>query len=138
MSSREILTAGEACTRPSGGISPRGKHGNTSMLELDASEMIETLLVAVGNVAQWIPAPELRRRGTDFIVKGSVEGSSRLADLGGGEGASAGEEGGEECKLHHGSTCSVVVVACMVLVNSTIALPPPAGRHTPTSIVVHQ
>ena len=115
MTSREILTAGEACTRPSGGISPRGKHGNTSMLELDASEMIETLLVSVGNVAQWIPAAKLCRRGTDFIVKGSVEcGSGRLANWGGGEGASAGEEGGEECKLHHGSSVyrSVVVVEC--------------------------
>jgi len=106
MTSREILTARETCSRPRGGISPSGKHGNTSMLQLHTTKMIESLLVTIGNVAQWIPASEFGGGGTDFIIEGTVEcggGSGSLAvGGGGGKGASAGEEGGEECELHHG------------------------------------
>ena len=105
MTGREILTARETCSRPRSGISPSGEHGNTSVLELYSAEVIESLLIAVGHVAQRIPASEFGRGGANFIVKGSVECGGFGFDGGGrwGKGASAaGEEGGEECELHHG------------------------------------
>ncbi len=103
---REILASGEARSRPGGGVSPGGEHGNAAVLELDSAEVVESLLVAVGDVAQRIPAAQLGRGGSDFVVEGTVEGRGRGGPgigivLRGGEGAGAGEEGGEEGELHH-------------------------------------
>ena len=104
MSGGEILAAGETCAGPGGGIPPRREHGNSSVLQLDAAEVIESLPVAIGDVTEGIPAPELGGGCADLVVERSVEGGGALAaGLGGGEGGGAGEEGGEESELHHGS-----------------------------------
>lgn len=95
VSGGEILAAGEARAGPGGGIPPRREHRNSSVLQLDAPEVIESLPIAIGDVTEGIPAPELGRGRADLVVERSVEGGGALAaSLGGGKGGGAGEEGG--------------------------------------------
>ena len=106
VSGGEILAAGEARAGPGGGIPPSREHGDAAVLQLDTAQVIEALLIAVGDVAEGVPAPELGGCGADLGVEGPVEGGDGgglAAGLGGGEGGGAGEEGAEEGELHHGS-----------------------------------
>ena len=98
VSSGEILAAGEASTRPGGGISPCGKHGNTAVLELDATEVIEALLV--GHEAERIPAAELGAGGANFVVEGSVDGRGGLGRGSGGEGGGGADKSSDDGGLH--------------------------------------
>mmetsp|Transcript_32227 Transcript_32227/g.67785 ORF Transcript_32227/g.67785 Transcript_32227/m.67785 type:complete len:271 (-) Transcript_32227:67-879(-) len=102
MTSGEILTSRETSSRPSSGISPGSKHGNAAVLKLDTTEVVETLLVAISDVTEGIPASELWGGGTDFVIEGSVKGRGGLGHGSGGEGGGAGKEGSEEGKFHHG------------------------------------
>ena len=100
VSGGEILAAGEARSGPGGGIPPGREHGDAAVLQLDPAEVIEALLVAVGDVSEGVPAPELGGGGTDLGVERAVEGGGCGSGGGGGpvggggEGGGAGEEGG--------------------------------------------
>lgn len=66
VTSREVLAAGETSARPGRGISPSGEHGNTSVLQLNISEAVETLLRLSRDVAKRIPASELCSKRTEY------------------------------------------------------------------------
>ena len=102
MTSGEILTAGETSTTPSGGKSPRRKHGDTTVLEFDATEMIEAFLVAIRDVTKGVPAAKLGGGGSDFVVEGSVEGSGGLGNGSGGEGGGRADKSSDDSRFHHG------------------------------------
>ncbi len=91
----EILAAGEARAGPGGGIPPGREHGDAAVLQLDPAEVIEAVLIAVGDVSKGVPAPELGGGGADLGVERTVEGGGADGPVGeGGEGGGAGEEGG--------------------------------------------
>ena len=95
VSGGEILAAGEARSGPGCGIPPGREHGDAAVLQLDPAKVIEALLVAIGDVSEGVPAPELGGGGADLGVERAVEGGGGGGPVGGGgEGGGAGEEGG--------------------------------------------
>jgi hypothetical protein len=79
-------------------LSKEGKLTDTSVLDLDVTETVETVLVGSGEHSHGIPASK-RSLGTEFVFEGAQGSGGDL--LGGrGEGSSRGEEGGEDGKLH--------------------------------------
>ena len=81
-----------------GEVSDDGKHGNASVLDLDVSEAVESLLVSVGDKSEGIEEAE-RRLGTEFVSEGA-EASRRSLLLSGGESSGGGDEGGDNSGLH--------------------------------------
>ena len=79
-------------------VSDNGKHGDTSVLDLDVSETVELLLVTVGNQAKRIEESE-RSLGTELAFEG-VEGSHLGGGLGWSESSSGGKEGCDDNRLH--------------------------------------
>lgn len=75
-----------------------GKHGNTSVLELDETETVESFLVTIFHQTKRVEHAK-RNLGADFALE-SAEGSSLGSRLGGGECSNRGDEGGEDSKLH--------------------------------------
>mmetsp|Transcript_12903 Transcript_12903/g.27867 ORF Transcript_12903/g.27867 Transcript_12903/m.27867 type:complete len:233 (-) Transcript_12903:53-751(-) len=100
VTSGKILAARETGTRPGGGVSPRRKHGNTAVLELNTTEVIEALLVAISDVSKGIPAAKLGGGGSDFVVEGAVQGRGGLGHGGGGESGGRADDGGDDGRLH--------------------------------------
>ena len=79
-------------------VSSDGKHGDTSVLELDVSETVELLLVTVLDESERVEESE-RGLGTDLVLEGT-EGGSLGGRLGWSESNSGGEEGGDDDALH--------------------------------------
>jgi hypothetical protein len=85
-------------TRAGGDLSKEGQLADTSVLQLDVTKTVETLLVGIIEESKRIEESE-RRLGTEFVLEGS-EGSGGLAGLGRSEGGSAGDERGNDGRLH--------------------------------------
>lgn len=81
-------------------VSKNSKHGNTAVLELDVSEAIEFLFVAITDETQRIVKAE-RGLGSKLLLKRHV-GGDRGADrvLRRGESGSRGNKGGGDSELH--------------------------------------
>jgi hypothetical protein len=79
-------------------LSEECKLTDTSVLDLDVTETVETLLVGSGEHTHWVPKSE-RGLGTEGIIEG-VEGSHRRLLGGRSKGNSTGKEGGKDGKFH--------------------------------------
>jgi hypothetical protein len=80
-------------------VSNNGKHGDTSVLDLDVSETVELVLVTIRDEAQRIEESE-RSLGTELGLEGHGDSSGLGSLLGRGEGGSRGDEGGDDDRLH--------------------------------------
>ena len=80
-------------------VSNDGKHGDTSVLDLDVTETVELVLVSVGNHAEGIVEAK-RRLGSELILEGLQGGGGLGGLLGRGKGGGSGKEGGEDGELH--------------------------------------
>ena len=80
-------------------LSKEGKHTNTSVLDLDVSETVESLLVDITVEESQRIEESKRRLGTEFILEGLDGGGSGLL-LGRGESSGGGDEGGKDGGLH--------------------------------------
>merc|ERR1719183_88190 len=82
-------------------VSKEGKHGNTSVLDLDVSESVESLLVGIIKKAEGIIEAD---RGLDTkLTLESVEGGGLGSLLSRGKGGGGGQAGGEYGSGLHGS-----------------------------------
>ena len=80
-------------------LSKEGKLSDTSVLDLDVTKTVETLLGAVTRKHTEGIEESKRRLGTKFVFEGAKR-SGGLAGLGRGESGSAGDEGGNDGRLH--------------------------------------
>jgi hypothetical protein len=81
-------------------VSNNGEHGNTSVLDFDVTQAVESGLVAVGNEAKGIPETK-RNQGTDLVFEGHLGGDRSTGSvLGRSKGGGTSEEGGEDNELH--------------------------------------
>ena len=79
-------------------VADNGKHGDTSVLELDVSETVELRLVTIGNEAERIEETK-RGLGSKFTIK-RVNGSDLGGSLGWRKGGGGCEEGCNDNTLH--------------------------------------
>jgi hypothetical protein len=80
-------------------LSEEGKLGNTSVLDLNVTEAVESLLGAVSRKHTEGIEESKRRLGTKLVLEGTKRGGG-LAGLGRGKGGSAGDEGSNDGRLH--------------------------------------
>jgi hypothetical protein len=80
-------------------LSKEGKLTDTSVLDLDVTETVETVLVGSVEESHRIPASK-RSLGTEFVFEGIVQSRGGGLLGGRGEGSSRGEKGGEDGELH--------------------------------------
>jgi hypothetical protein len=86
-------------------VSSDGKHGNTSVLELDETQAVESGLVTIGNEAKGIPETK-RNQGTELVFEGHIGGDRSTGSvLGRGKGGGTSEEGGDDNGLHGVDIC---------------------------------
>ena len=97
-----------------GDLSKEGKHTNTSVLDLDVSETVESLLVDITVEESQRIEESKRRLGTKLRLE-SVKSSGGLSNLGWSEGGSRADKRSEEGKLH-GSIQLVIGNCSMLLV----------------------
>jgi hypothetical protein len=83
-----------------GDLSEEGKLADTSVLELNETETVETALTSFIEQSQRIEEAK-RGLGTELVLEG-VKGGGGLAGLGRGESGGRGGKGGEDGSLHHG------------------------------------
>ena len=81
-------------------LSEEGKLTDTSVLDLNVTETVETALASLIEKSQRIEEAK-RRLSTKLVLEG-VKGGGGLAGLGRGESGGGGGEGGEDSSLHHG------------------------------------
>jgi hypothetical protein len=79
-------------------VSSDGKHTDASVLDLDVTETVELLLVAIGNQAEGIEESK-RSLGTELVLEG-LQGGGGGGVLGRGESCNRGDEGGDDNRLH--------------------------------------
>ena len=81
-------------------LAEEGKHADTSVLDLDVTEAVETLLVSIVEESEGI---EESKRGLDtegVLTLEGTEGGGGLGNLGRREGGGGGGEGGGDDELH--------------------------------------
>ena len=78
-------------------VSKEGKLGNTSVLDLNVTKTVESILVGVVKKSKRIEESK-RSLGTELTIEG-LKGSGGLGNLGRSEGGSGGDKGGKD-KLH--------------------------------------
>jgi hypothetical protein len=88
-------------------LSKEGKLSDTSVLDLNITEAVETLLGAVSREHTEGIEESKRGLGTKLVLE-STEGGGGLAGLGRGKGGSAGDERGNDGRLH--GCCSFGIV----------------------------
>jgi hypothetical protein len=79
-------------------VSEEGQLSNTSVLDLDVTETVETFLIGAVEETKGIPASK-RSLDTKLVLE-STEGGGGHGLLGRGKGGGAGEEGGNDSELH--------------------------------------
>jgi len=82
-------------------LSKEGKLSNTSVLDLNVTETVESLLVGIIEHTEGIEEAK-RRLGSELGLEG-VEGGGGLAGLGGGKGGGGAKDSGEYGGLHVGN-----------------------------------
>jgi len=81
-------------------VSDNTKHTDASVLDLDVTEAVELLLVAIGNKAEGIEESK-GSLGTELTLESHVGGNRGTRVLRGrGEGGGGGNEGGGNSELH--------------------------------------
>jgi hypothetical protein len=85
-------------TRAGGDLSKEGQLADTPVLQLNVTEAVESLLVGTIKESKGIEEAE-RRLSAELVFEGG-EGGGSLAGLGWGKGGSAGDEGGNNGRLH--------------------------------------
>lgn len=75
-----------------------GKHGNTSVLDLNQTKAVELGLVTIGDESQRIPESK-GKGGTDVSLE-AVQGGRTGGVLGRSEGSGGGKGGGKDSELH--------------------------------------
>jgi hypothetical protein len=88
----------EVVSRTGGDLSKESKLSNTSVLDLNVTETVETLLVGIIEHAERIVESK-RRLGTKLVLEG-IEGGGGLSGLGRGEGGGGGQGRGKDNRLH--------------------------------------
>ena len=86
-------------------LSEEGKHGDTSVLDLNVSETVEFLLVTVFDESERIEVSKRWLGTEDILESGKAGGGLGLLDR--GEGAGGGDEGGENGRLHFGDNTTI-------------------------------
>ena len=91
-------------------VSNKGEHGNTSVLELNVTELVELLLIAILGIAQDAERIEAAKGGlgSHFSCEISLEGGAGLAGLGRSKGGGADQESREDGTLHCCIICLVI------------------------------
>ena len=89
-------------------VSEESQHTNTSVLDLNVSKTIESVLVSVGNKSKRIEKTE-RRLGTKSIFESAQGGAGGLL-LGRGESSGGGDEGGKDGGLHGYLLCKGIFI----------------------------
>jgi len=79
-------------------VTQESKLRDTSVLDLDVTETVETLLVGIIEQSQRIEESK-RRLDTELVLE-SAKSSGGLASLGRGEGGGGGDGGGKDDRLH--------------------------------------
>ena len=97
---RVVDVAREVDTGAGDDVSQEGDLGNASVLDLDVTEAVESLLVGAIKQAEGIEEAE-RGLGSELGLEG-VEGRGGLGRGGGGKGSGRSNKGGEGDKFHHG------------------------------------
>jgi len=97
--SRVVDVAREVDTGAGDDVSQEGELGNASVLDLDVTEAVESLLVGAIKQAEGVEEAE-RGLGSELGLEG-VEGRGGLGRGGGGKGSGRSHKGGEG-ELHHG------------------------------------
>ena len=94
----EVNVSGQTNAGLGDEVSNNGKHGNTSVLDLDIPEAVEVALVTVGDKSEGIEESE-RSLGAELVLEG-LEGGGGGGLLGGSESGGGGDEGGKDGELH--------------------------------------
>jgi hypothetical protein len=97
----DVFISRDSETGLGGEVTDDGKHGNTSVLELDEAEVVENFLVTVVGEVEGIEKSQ-RSQGTDLTSERTgIYGYRRAGRvLGRGKGGSAGNKGGNNNTLH--------------------------------------
>ena len=98
--SGSIDVSGKVVSSTGDDVTQEGKHGNTSVLDLNVTETVETVLVGIIKKSKRIVESK-RSLGTELGLEG-VKGGGGLAGLGRGEGGGGGDGGGKDNRLHFG------------------------------------
>jgi hypothetical protein len=89
-------------------VPSNGKHGHTSVLDLDETQAVESGLVTVGNEAEGVEETK-RSLGTELVFEGHVGGDRSTGSvLGRGKGGGTSEEGGDDNGLHGVDICWLI------------------------------
>lgn len=100
-----VNVSGKVDTSTGDDVSEESKLTDTSVLELNVTETVETVLVSIIKKSKRIE--ESKRRLNSELTLESVEGSGGLGNLGRSESSSRGDEGCED-KLHFDCLSRVV------------------------------
>ena len=103
--SRVVNVSGKVDTSTGDDVSEESKLTDTSVLELNVTETVETVLVSIIKKSKRIE--ESKRRLNSELALESVEGSGGLGNLGRSESSCRGDEGCED-KLHFDCLSRVV------------------------------
>jgi len=93
-----VNVSGEVDSSAGDDVTQEGELGDTAMLDLDVTETVESLLVGIIEESEGIEESK-RRLDTELVLESS-EGGGGLAGLGRGESGGAGDEGGDDGRLH--------------------------------------
>ena len=86
-------------------VSKEGKLGDTSVLDLNVTETVETGLAGLVKKSEGVEESK-RSLGTELGLEG-VQGGGGLGDGGRREGGGGGDGGGKDNRLHFGYRCGV-------------------------------
>ena len=126
--------AWKANTSLSDKVANDGKHGDTSVLDLDVTETVETFLATVFDKAKRIVQAKWLL-GTEGILE-STEAGGGSSLLGWGEGSGRGDKGGKDSGLHLYFRYSVYDKICVLLVAAAALLYDKPVRHPMDGILV--
>ena len=97
-------------------VSKEGQLADTSVLDLNISETVESLLAGLIQQSKGIEEPK-RRLSTELVLEGG-KGGGGLSGLGRSESGGAGDEGGNDGRLHFGCIIRITIRCESQLVNS--------------------
>ena len=100
LESRVVNVSGETDSGFLDKVSNNGKHGDTSVLDLDVSETVELFLVSISNQAEGVEESK-RSLGTELVLEG-VQGGGGSGLLGRSESSGGGNKGKGDNRLHFG------------------------------------
>ena len=106
--SLQVDVSGKVDSGTGDDLSKEGKHGDTSVLELDVSETLELGFISIGNKAKRIVESK-RFLGSKFVLE-SIERSGGGGLLSGGKSRGGGNKGGKDGELHGKIDCLIEIM----------------------------